>query len=76
MTSFLALLTGISIWQIAKALILIALLIYAIFALVVVRQVYAMTKVVSGELDQALKIIVWIHFIITLLVIGLALVVL
>ena len=69
-------LTKISIWGVAKVLILIALAIYLIFAVVIVRQVYAMTKVVSGELDLAIKIAAWIHLVLTLLVVFLAVVIL
>ena len=72
MTNIFFSLTKISIWGVAKALVLIALIIYLIFAVVIVRQVYAMTKVVSGELDLAIKIAAWIHLALTLLVVFLA----
>lgn len=54
-------LIGLSVWALAKGLLLFALGLYLVFALVVVRQVYSMTKVVSGELDWPIKIVVWFH---------------
>lgn len=67
---------NISVWSVAKILILIALIIYLIFAIVVIRQVNTMTKVVSGQLNIPLKILSWVHLLLTLLVIILSIVVL
>jgi len=61
MENWLSDLIGISVWTLAKFLLLFALGLYLIFALVVLRQVYSMTKVVSGELDWPIKIVVWFH---------------
>lgn len=76
MNNFWSFLTSISIWGVAKLLVLVALGIYLVFAVVVVRQVYAMVKVVSSELDSVIKIIAWLHLILALLVVFLAVVVL
>lgn len=76
MNDFWIFLTSVSIWGIAKLLVFIALAIYLVFAVVTIRQVYAMVKVVSSELDFAIKIVAWIHLVLTLLVIFLAAVVL
>lgn len=67
---------NISIWSVAKVLILIALVIYLIFAIVVIRQVSAMTKVVSGQLNVPLKFLSWAHLIFTLFVIILSIIIL
>lgn len=69
-------LVHISIWGVAKILVLIALLIYLVFAIVVVRQVYLMTKVVSGGIDLAVKLLAWIHLLFVIFVIFLAIIVL
>ncbi len=69
-------LLNISIWSVVKIFILVALAIYLVFAVVVIRQVNTMTKVVSGELDIPLKILSWFHLLITLIVISLAVIVL
>ena len=68
--------TKISIWVVAKWFVVAALVIYLVFALVIVRQVYMMTRVVSGELDLAVKVAAWVYFVLSLLVFFLALVVL
>ncbi len=76
MNAFIEFVTGVSIWQVAKIFVLVALVIYAIFAWVVVRQVNLMTRVVSGELDLPIKIISWLHFFFSIFIIFLAFVVL
>lgn len=67
---------NISVWAVAKVFILIAMLVYLVFAIVVIQQVNAMTKVVSGQLNIPLKILSWIHLLMTLFVIILAIVIL
>lgn len=74
--NWLNLILDISIWTVAKFLILFALIIYLIFAIVAIRQVKVMTKVVSGQWNIPLKILSWIHLLVTLLVIVLTIVVL
>lgn len=64
---------GFSIWGVAKFLIILALIIYLIFAFVVVKQIKMMTKVVSGELDFPIKILGWLHFLFAICIIFLAL---
>jgi len=76
MSTFIEFVTGVSIWSVAKIFVVVALLIYVVFAWVVVSQVKMMTRVVSGELDLPIKIISWLHFVFSLFVIFLALVVL
>jgi len=76
MNSIIDLIISLSIWSVAKWLVIIALLIYLIFAFVVVRQVALMIKVVSGEPNWIIKIISWVHFFFALLVVVLALLIL
>ncbi len=74
--NWIDLILNISIWSVAKVFIIIALIIYLIFAIVVIRQVNSMTKVVSGQLNIPLRILSWVHLLFTLLVIVLSIVLL
>lgn len=74
--NFIKAILNISIWAVAKILILFALVIYLIFAVVVIRQVNAMTKVISGQLNMPLKILSWLHLLLTILVILVCIVIL
>ncbi|MFH1561355.1 MAG: DUF5657 family protein [Patescibacteria group bacterium] len=76
MDAFINLFLSGSIWGVAKIFVLLALLIYLIFAIVVVKQVNTMTQVVSGELNLPIKVAGWIHLGFVLLIILIALVVL
>ena len=72
MENLINLLIGLSIWSVAKCMVILALLVYLVFAFVVVRQVSIMVRVVSGEPNWIIKIVSWIHFFFALLVIVLA----
>jgi hypothetical protein len=50
------------IWDIAKLFVLVGLLVYLVFAIVVIRQVQLMTRTVTGDLDKAIRVISWVHF--------------
>lgn len=50
----------LDLWFIVKLLFLFALVIYLIFALVVVRQVYLMTETVKVGFEFPVRIIAWI----------------
>jgi len=67
---------NISIWIVAKWLVEIALLVYLVFAVIVVRQVYMMTEVVKEKFNWIVKIISWIHLLFAILVIFLSLAIL
>ena len=64
--SFLENFLGVSIWSVVKVFFLFALFVYFLFALIVVRQVYLMTQVVSGKIDWLIKIIGWLHLFLTI----------
>lgn len=51
----------LSVFIFGKLFVLIAFLIYVIFASVVVRQIYLMTRTVSVGLEGLLKTIGWVH---------------
>lgn len=67
---------GFSIWWIAKIFVLIALLIYIIFAFVVVKQVTLMSRTVQISLTGLLKIVGYLHLIFAVLLFVFALLVL
>jgi len=52
---------SISIWSVVKLMVLFALLIYAIFALVIVKQVNLMTETLCDQLEIPLKIVAAFH---------------
>ena len=57
-----------SIWTFFKGAILFALGLYILFAAVVLRQVYMMTKVISNPLNWSIKIGTWVHFVLAVAV--------
>lgn len=67
---------SISIWTVAKILVCFALLLYIVFAIVVVRQVSLMIETLNGQLELPLKTITTIHLLGAILVFVLALLVL
>jgi len=62
MEQFLNTILNINIWQIGKVFVLIGLVVYVVFAFIVVRQVKLMTEVVSGILSGFLRLVSWIFF--------------
>ncbi len=62
-----AFLNSINIWDIAKIPALILLGMYVIFAIVVVRQVYLMTKTLEIGFELPIKIIGYLHLIFAVL---------
>jgi hypothetical protein len=69
-------LLGISVWLIAKIFILFGLVIYFVFALVVVRQVQLMTETLAVGFETQLKILSYLHLAFAILVFLAALIVL
>lgn len=67
---------SISIWSVAKVVVLLSLLIYLIFATVVVRQVHMMTKVISDKWNTLIKLIAWLLLGLAIFVILLSLIIL
>ncbi|PIY65141.1 hypothetical protein COY91_03685 [Candidatus Shapirobacteria bacterium CG_4_10_14_0_8_um_filter_39_15] len=64
------------IWLVVKLFVILALLIYLIFAIVIIRQVDLMTKAINFSLDGILKIIAVIHFVGAIVIFLVALIVL
>lgn len=57
----LAILLGLDIWQVAKVFVLFGILLYLVFALVIVRQVNLMLESLEVELEWLIKLIAWLH---------------
>ena len=55
-------LLSVQVWDIAKLFISFALLLYVVFALIVVRQVNLMAKTLIVPIDLPIKFVAWIHF--------------
>ena len=56
------------IWDIAKLFFLFAYLVYIVFAVVAVRQVYLMTQTIQVGFEFVLKTIAWFHLFISIAV--------
>jgi hypothetical protein len=67
---------GISVWLVVKIFALIALVIYLVFALVVVRQIQLMTQTLKVGFEVPLKTLAYGHLLFAVFVLLAALVVL
>lgn len=67
---------GISVWLIVKIFAIFALLIYLLFALVVVRQVRLMTETVQVGFEKPLRFLSFVHLVFAGAVLLLALIIL
>lgn len=66
----------IQIWDVVKVILEIALLIYVIFALITIRQVELMGKVVGITLTPALRLVAIVHLFVSVGILVLALLIL
>lgn len=76
LNNVLTLLTSFSIWDVAKFFVVFALLLYAAFAAVVVRQAGLMTETLHDQLAVFVKTVAFIHLAVAILVFFLALIIL
>lgn len=67
---------GVDPWGILKVPVLFALLLYVVFAVVVVKQVHMMTETLCDQLELPLKIVAAIHLAGAIFVFVLALIIL
>lgn len=67
---------GVSVWFIAKIFVLIALIIYIVFAWVIVRQVKLMTQTLEVGFEIPLRILAFAHLIFGVVVFLVALIIL
>lgn len=58
---------GLDVWQVAKGVFLFGVLLYLIFAVVIIRQVSLMLDALEVELEGLIRGVAWIHL---LLVVG------
>jgi len=69
-------LTGISVWLIAKIFVLVALGLYIIFAVVIVKQVGLMIKTVKVGFETPIKYVAWGHLLFAVGIFVLAIIIL
>ena len=62
------LINNFSVWTILKLLILFALVIYLVFAVVVIRQVKLMTNTFKTGYETWLRIVSWLHLILVVII--------
>lgn len=67
---------GWSIWGVAKAGMIVALLLYTVFAVVVIRQVQLMSRTLNGMMELPLRLWAYGHLAVTLVVLVLAVLIL
>ncbi len=54
-------LLGISIWSVAKVMVLFALILYIVFAFVIIKQAKIMTETLELGLEKTIKTISFAH---------------
>jgi len=69
-------LLSVNVWSVAKLLVLSGLLLYLVFAFVIIRQVNLMSQALAGTFALPLKTIAWAHFLLAMAVFLLGLVLL
>ena len=67
---------GVSVWLIAKICVLIALVIYGIFAFVVLRQIQLMTDTLEVGFEAPVRMLGISHLVFSLVIFVLALIIL
>ncbi|MEK7188820.1 MAG: DUF5657 family protein [Patescibacteria group bacterium] len=65
---------GISVWLVVKAFFLFAILLYIVFALVVIKQVRLMTDTLEIGLEEIIRLVAYIHLAFAILVFVFALI--
>ena len=68
--------SGFNIWALAKLFYLSAIILYFLFAVVVVRQIKLMTGTIVSNISQKVKYIGYFNLLLSLLVFALALIIL
>ena len=69
-------LINLNIWLIAKGFVLLALGVYLIFAIMVIREVDLMNNTLTGVFNLPIKIVALMHLILAVLVLILAILIL
>lgn len=66
----------LDVWVVVKWLLVLALGLYGVFAVVVVRQVQLMSRTLNGALELPLKLLAWLHMGVAVMVLLMAVVIL
>jgi hypothetical protein len=61
---------SISAWLVAEVFLIVSLLVYCLYASIVVWQVYTMSRTVVTEVSPYLKLFAWLHFVASLSIFG------
>ncbi|OGD53449.1 hypothetical protein A3J78_00180 [Candidatus Beckwithbacteria bacterium RBG_13_35_6] len=69
-------LLNVEIWSVVKVLFLLALGLYLLFALMIIKEVDLMSKTIKGVFNLPLKLIAFLHFCLSVAVFILAFVIL
>ncbi len=69
-------LTNFDYWLIIKAMVLVALLLYDVFAVVLVRQVGLMLRTLNIQFEPLVRFLAWLHLCLAIGLFFLALVIL
>ncbi len=67
-------LLNLDVWGVVKILLVLALVVYLVFAFMVVREVDAMLNTLKGVFQLPIKLVAWIHFLFSLAVLILAII--
>lgn len=57
----LSILLGLNIWQVVKGFLLLGILLYLVFAVVIIRQINLMFDALEVELEWVIKFVAWLH---------------
>lgn len=76
MNGVLSFFEGITLLLVVKGLIVVLLLVYSVFALLMMRQIAAMTRAVTMRDDYIIRLLGVIHFIFAILVLVIAIILL
>lgn len=69
-------LPAISIWLVVKIFLCFAILLYVVFAFVIVRQVSIMLSTLELGFETPIRVLSWVHFLFALAVLVLAILIL
>jgi hypothetical protein len=62
--------------MVVKGMFIVGLLLYCVFALVVLKQTSVMGQTIEGKYNQAIKMFAWLHMFLTILLVAAAVAVL
>lgn len=69
MENIVSILVGITLRDLVKWMFVFGLIMYSAFAVVVIRQVKVMSEAIEGSLNDAFRILSWIHLLMAILLV-------